>query len=364
MITKAALRGYLLEEVLAFLLRQSGYKPIFDPPPDDPDLKTGPHGLLVTGRGADHQADVLGELTWMPSFTYPTRLFVEAKFRSSRTGVSTVRGLIGTLLDLSQNHLTLAYRAVGGNPSLVPRFHYVGVLFSASGFSRPAQDLALAHGLSLVDLRQQAFQGLLDCISELVERVHPEFRVPLPARSAALRSLKASLRRNLWAGTDVAWLTGDAHADFDPTLFDTSRLAEESKRTQGTHIGMSRGPFMLFLKADNDNAFLDFCRDRPIHKVWIRWNDERSDWWITPSGLDHNRYSLRFKLPALLAQWIASQANTDAAALDAKRRYFKSITIYHRSDDREEIFRLQFDEIGLLEHLAPPAGHEVLLPPA
>jgi hypothetical protein len=54
MPTKAALRGYLLEEVLAWLLRGSGYRLLVDPSqdPDEPAMKG--NGLCVKGRGAEH----------------------------------------------------------------------------------------------------------------------------------------------------------------------------------------------------------------------------------------------------------------------------------------------------------------------
>jgi hypothetical protein len=56
-------RGYVLEEVLANLLQANGYHLLVSERQDRDALRRGPHGLLVRGRGTDHQADVLGELT-------------------------------------------------------------------------------------------------------------------------------------------------------------------------------------------------------------------------------------------------------------------------------------------------------------
>src|SRR5262249_22024408 len=88
----AALRGYLLEEAIAWLVRTSGYRLLVNVH-DDPDgaLLLAGHGLLVRGRGANHQADTLGEFVFVPPFSLPIRLFVEAKFRRETTGVDVVR---------------------------------------------------------------------------------------------------------------------------------------------------------------------------------------------------------------------------------------------------------------------------------
>jgi hypothetical protein len=77
-ISAKSLRGYLLEEILADLIRHAGYRLLVDPA-QGPELDRRPNGLVVIGRGGVHQADVLGQLLWVPAFTFPLRLFVEAK---------------------------------------------------------------------------------------------------------------------------------------------------------------------------------------------------------------------------------------------------------------------------------------------
>lgn len=67
-INLPALRGYLLEEVLAWLLKTSGYE-LLAVGDDSPDvLGQTNHGLVVRGRGAWHQADALGEFRHVPPF--------------------------------------------------------------------------------------------------------------------------------------------------------------------------------------------------------------------------------------------------------------------------------------------------------
>jgi hypothetical protein len=87
MITEAQLRGYLLEEALAWLLRNSGYRLLVHKSQDNDELTLNGNGLCVKGRGADHQADVLGEFAFTPAFSFPIRLFLEAKFTSTAAAV-------------------------------------------------------------------------------------------------------------------------------------------------------------------------------------------------------------------------------------------------------------------------------------
>jgi hypothetical protein len=52
--------GYVLEEVLAKLLADNGYELLTSDIQDPVHLLKDKHGLLVRGRGANHQADALG----------------------------------------------------------------------------------------------------------------------------------------------------------------------------------------------------------------------------------------------------------------------------------------------------------------
>src|SRR5439155_12961151 len=120
------------------------------------------HGLVVKGRGANHQADALGQLNWIPAFTYPLRLFVEAKYRDGVTGLPTVRNAVGMLLDVNQYDIPKPRR-----PGVEPwrqKYHYVSAIFSTSGFSKPAADMAFAHGVSLIDLGTPDFEAVRTAI--------------------------------------------------------------------------------------------------------------------------------------------------------------------------------------------------------
>ena len=57
-VTRNALRGYILEEVLAYLVSGAGYNLLVHPEQDPDNLIRRGNGLGVKGRGSDHQADV------------------------------------------------------------------------------------------------------------------------------------------------------------------------------------------------------------------------------------------------------------------------------------------------------------------
>jgi hypothetical protein len=160
-------KGRLLEEVLAYLIRNSGYQLLVDPSQDPQELARRGNGLVVKGRGAVHQADVLGQLGWIPAFTFPIRLFVEAKWhRESKTGLADVRNAVGVLQDVNQNFFA---RNDGGRTRLVRRFNYCYSLFSTTGFTAPAQEMALAHQISLIDLSGAEFDDLRQIVDDLGE---------------------------------------------------------------------------------------------------------------------------------------------------------------------------------------------------
>ncbi len=152
------LAGYLLEELLASLIQSAGYRLLTDYSQDPNELRRGRTGdLLVRGRGGNHQVDVLGEFMFVPAFSQPVRLFVEAKARNRTTGLPAVRNAAGTIIDVNEAWMVdySTNRA---------RRHYRYALFSTSGFSSQAQNYALAHQISLVDLSGPEWAELVDVV--------------------------------------------------------------------------------------------------------------------------------------------------------------------------------------------------------
>lgn len=172
-ISSSALKGYLLEEIVAFLISKAGYRLLTAVSDDPHDLDYMGNGLQVRGRGGFHQADVLGELLWTPAFGNPIRLFIEAKWRGedqARVGIPEVRHAVGILQDINQSLVTAKSRSreaqnVGDNEdtATIGRgfcYNYRYALCSTSGFTRGAQTYALAHQIALLDLSHADYEDI------------------------------------------------------------------------------------------------------------------------------------------------------------------------------------------------------------
>ena len=115
-------------------------------------------------------------------------------------------------------------------------------------------------------------------------------------------------------------------------------------------IGMSQGGFMLLLKADNPDDFVDYAKENPTHDIKIHWRtvDGGKKWEITP--MDDTSYKLTFKLPSKLHKLIYKVAKDKfESALNEKERHFSKISItYHdERENRDYIFNLKFSRENL-----------------
>lgn len=344
-ISKNALKGYILEEVLAYLIRNAGYKLLVTPEQDPRELDWRGNGLVVKGRGGVHQVDVLGELEWIPAFTYPIRLFLEAKFRKMPVGVYEVRNAIATLVDINQN-----ISPIREQKEFYQRYQYVYALFSTSGFSKSASQLAIAHQISLIDLGEQQFNNLLNSINESADRI---YEILPSTNNRIIASIRYLLRKRLETiPQQIAKKVRERlyiHDDLSSLEESLSSTINTARQYGELFVGMANGPFMLLLKADNPQQFISYARERPQHNVMIGWSrkkDEGKTWVITPLE-DEKAYRLTFRLPTLLAKWIFESqkefAETRRRALAIKERFFSSISIYRRVAGRDYLFRLLFD---------------------
>lgn len=355
-INKDSLRGYILEEVLAYLIRRTGYRLLVDPSQDERDLDRRGNGLVVKGRGGVHQVDVLGQLSWIPAFTFPLRLFVEAKFRNTKTGIEAVRNAIGVTLDINQNNFPTREQE-----ELFQKYQYEYALFSTSGFSKPAIEMALAHQISLIDLGSNEYSGLLqeiDRASEIIvgdpHNLQDEHRdedeeggVHIQGRTDLVSIVRNTLRRNLGTWPEEVRPQFEEAPYYvvsalDPVISATHRYDE-------LLVAMANGPFMLLLKADNVRAFLGYSDRNPRHKITIGWSsqiDNGKTWEITPVENFSNlpNYRLTFRLPARLVKWIfGGEHDIRRRALQVKEKFFSDIMIYRYIDERDSLYRLQFD---------------------
>lgn len=361
MISEPALRGYVLEEILARLLSQSGYRLLVGATQDADALRDGRHGLLVRGRGSDHQADALGELLIPTPFSLPLRLFVEAKFRVSPVGIADVRNALGVVTDVNEQFASDAPRDLP-----LRRHHYRYALFSVSGFTEDAQKYALVHQISLIDLQGPAFADLRATTEQTAEdllKLAREVgldRFPLGQMRQVLRAALATssesdeppdttferaYSRSVQAGPVPI-------GEVDYFLPQEALGAIAAKLSEDLNdiltLGFPQGPFILALQADDPAALTRFLRNYPLSEidVDIRYAPATADApgeWAIPLISGRDDLVVRFGIPPLLESWLLAE---DAAELkraaQAKRVLFSTITVFR---DGNRALQLRYHKV-------------------
>lgn len=365
-VSHEALRGYVLEELLARFLYVNGYRLLVSEKQDPEALARGPHGLLVRGRGADHQADVLGELTLPVPFSLPLRIFVEAKYRRTKASLHDVRNAHGVVHDVNEQYTT----ALASDRTVpVRRYHYRYTLFSANGFSKQAQQYALAHQIALVDLSSPAFVELLDVANrtsrellELAQEVRVSSFPTVQIRTAlrlALGTWTADEAQSTVSGLDFhtldgrAWYATDLNpAESEPHQLPVERLArvaanlvEQATASGGLLFGFPAAPFVLALRPDDPEAFSAYVASYgPDVRVNIGFATRRKvagDWVIVPTDGSQS-FQLRFALPPLLEDWLLRDEGAAALrARDLKAELLSSIALFQNGHIIRLLFRPQ-----------------------
>lgn len=342
----AQLRGYILEEALSYLIRTAGYKLLVDSKQDVINLRPGSAGLEVRGRGGWHQADVLGQLEMIPAFTYPFRLFTEAKHHQEKVHMPIVRNAVGIVTDVNQAPLPTKSEI---NLPFSPAYHYVYAIFSASGFDPDAVRMATSYCISLVDLNMEEYSQLLDSIHTTAQTVHSQ----ITGYDGLVNDVRYSLRRSLQTYPEEMRVEPPNHRDgsyYQELENMLSELVREIKRYDRLYVGTVNAPFIVVLKSDDPNKFERFAlkHKNTSHKVKINWStaiDDGRTWFITPVGATtREKYTLSFKLPNELGNWIFElEKDKQEKAMQAKMEYFSSINVYIKGKGLDHIAKLEFD---------------------
>ncbi|WP_240676887.1 hypothetical protein [Actinacidiphila soli] len=350
---RTTLQGYLLEEALAWLLRNSGYR-LLNSVKDDPDeLTTSRDGSLrVRGRGSHHQVDVLGEFTFTPAFSLPVRMFLESKFTTGKIGLATVRNAHGVIHDVNQNFtLTIPTRRRSatdpihrGRPRR--RFHYVYALFSASGFTSDAQRYALAHQISLVDLSGPSFHWLRTAVRDVAKEITgPQGTVEL--RIADLRSvLRMHLRTADWPGGEH-----ELSDDIEALLRQFARSLMANSQAE-LLLGFPAAPFILPMATTDAHRFLAYTTATPTHTIRLRRNGHHAnaEWSASPWDADEDEgYQLTFKLPRHIEDWISDIEEDERLRIRrVKEQFLPAITVYRtRPAGGVDTYQLLYDPTPL-----------------
>ncbi len=148
-------RGYIFESIIWDTLLNNGYT---NPDPE----KT------LRGRGAFHQIDAYGHLTYPIPFVYPIRLLSEAKCykKGKKVDLPIVRNFVGVIKDISEYYIVNDDGTHNNE-----RYTDVGCIFSSSAFTEDAQNYAWAHNIKLVPFTTTEFQVIIEAIHDYVESI-------------------------------------------------------------------------------------------------------------------------------------------------------------------------------------------------
>lgn len=334
MATEAQVRGYLLEEVIAWLLRRSGYELVTAAlVSGDPALQMTGAGLAVRGRGARHQADVLGEFPFTPPFSLPIRMFVEAKSYQLKepVGLGIVRNAWATVCDVNEFDVGMTSN----------RYRYVYTLFSTSGFTDDAVEFAMTHQVSVVDLTLPMFDALRTGVERAASTVH--FHVVGAGTVGRFRQL---VRHVL--GTAVAQLPPGIPGQ-QTQLDAIRRLRSELEASFGDEILLAfpPAPFVLALTGDI-SRFLQHAARRRDHwiEVFPDADDTTATGWIirpvddsSPADDGDFAYTLRFSLPHYLDEWLMVDRRNIRQHEPSSRA---TVVIYRTIDGIPQAYQLRY----------------------
>ena len=142
-------REYIFEKKVNKLLEDSGYVTIKE--------------KEINGNSSQHGIYSYGILNMPSAFTTPIRMICQYKFYAkNRVELSHIRDFYGIITDINENR----YLGVDKNENI---YNNVGCYFSATGFSRAAQEYAWAHNIFLISFEKiDVFKPILENINEFV----------------------------------------------------------------------------------------------------------------------------------------------------------------------------------------------------
>ncbi|MBA3046710.1 MAG: restriction endonuclease [Euryarchaeota archaeon] len=156
-------RGYYLEEIVRILMAKTGCI----------NVESG----KIPGRGANHQIDSYGILTFPSLFTHRVRLIAEVKWFNARKKIKLehIRNFTGVMKDISENYFVPGELRDHdlNDVKLKERFNDCAVFFSPNAYTRDAQHYAWAQNIYLVHLSNSGpFSQLVNRVEELLQGIN------------------------------------------------------------------------------------------------------------------------------------------------------------------------------------------------
>lgn len=208
------MKGKVLEQIVQKILLNQGYERL-----DGQDPKFDPGTGKFEGRGADHELDAFGQYKHSIPFVHPIRLFGEAKCYKPNysVGVDIIREAITVRKDIDENYVSQS-----GDPAGDRRVECFAV-FSTSGFSSGAIELARAHGIYLVSLGH-----LRPIVDEILNKYNPK------THNDAEKAVDSYFREKLGARLHFASLPDGYPVALRGILPEEKLLHEDSLHTSVT----------------------------------------------------------------------------------------------------------------------------------
>lgn len=324
------IRGALLEEIVLFLLQQSGYRTV-DRAGIDLSLHDGHSGLEVIGRGEHHQIDAVADFIVSPPFSHRQRLLVEAKcYRADRpVSIDVIRNAIGVLKDVSEFHPGMqsprgrrtrhqgfhcddlrCLSCASNNRERHPRYHYQYAVFSTSGYTVNAQRYAFAQDVFLVPLAQTpAFQQVVNALFSLdaiprVQRANGDLAIDVGV-------LRQFFRYRLTGNARHDNL-GQAETEYEK-IVGIERVIEEAHGVGMGLMGMISGQFPVLLLPQGE-----IRPERLRGTIPVSIHYDESNWYIRARN---GSFSFAFDLPKQLFELYATSGRLDPVQALSMKEY-------------------------------------------
>ncbi|MCZ1005441.1 hypothetical protein O1L68_00165 [Streptomyces lydicus] len=246
----------------------------------------------------------------------------------------------GVIHDVNEGETTTLTAPGIGRPRT--RYRYSYAIFSTSGFSPEAQDYALAHQISLIDLSASDFAVLRNLVKDTADTIHAVLEATPAVERPKARDIRAYLR-----GPLLEMDPGDVglpDAIRDPLDFLARDLNSRSRL--GLVLAFPAAPFVLGLASDDLYSFVNYARAHPTHAVSLgRINQPASHpVWELRSAEHADAYALRFGLPERVEAWIVAQDE----GMPARARYIKhstlsTMTLYWMDGEHAQTFQLRYE---------------------
>lgn len=338
MPTICQIRGMLLEEVLLYLLKTSGYRTV-EKTADDPTLQDGPSGLEVKGRGGQHQIDAVADFLVAQPFSHPQRLLVEAKcYSKNPVGIEIVRNAVGVNKDVSEYWITR-----GHNHEYIPtkRYHYQYAIFSTSGYSREAERYAFAQDIYLIPLAKSSyFIPVLEAIRSFCKE---DFQRPnREDNKINMHDLRQSVRYKLRSDSHtISFIQNSPEME---SKLDT--LTESCSHIGKALLAVIGGRFPVFLVPNPALTEYNYISGPDPYHIKICYDADH--WYIQNMG-NENLFS--FELPPELFLLYAKEGMlTPIQAIKLKEVEMDEIQAIHSVDESLRLIRFSLDH-GWLEEI-------------